>query len=203
MPEFYIGLDLGQAQDYTALAVIERVRDDYQGRHLERFRLGTTYPAIVQRVTEIVSAEPLAGQAWLVVDATGVGRPVLDMLRRTYMPRRGLVGVFITGGNVTSCEGDCCYVPKRDLVATVQVLLQAGRLKFAEGLPEVPTLIKEMLAFQVRITNEAHDTYGAWREGAHDDLILAVAMACWYAGRERPTKLPLPSRVMVGARRGG
>ena len=28
-----------------------------------------------------------------------------------------------------------------------------------------------------------HDTYGAWREGVHDDLVLATALACWYAER--------------------
>jgi hypothetical protein len=25
-----------------------------------------------------------------------------------------------------------------------------------------------------------HDQHGAWREGTHDDLVLAVALACWY-----------------------
>ena len=40
-----------------------------------------------------------------------------------------------------------------------------------------------MLAFQVTITNAANDTYGAWREGTHDDLVLSVALAAWYAER--------------------
>jgi hypothetical protein len=35
-------------------------------------------------------------------------------------------------------------------------------------------------AFQVEITAAADDLYGAWREGAHDDLALAVALTCWY-----------------------
>ena len=29
----------------------------------------------------------------------------------------------------------------------------------------------------------AHDSYGAWREKEHDDLVLAVALACWYGER--------------------
>jgi hypothetical protein len=33
----------------------------------------------------------------------------------------------------------------------------------------------------VKINDNAHDTYGAWREGTHDDLILAVMMAVWWA----------------------
>ena len=36
------------------------------------------------------------------------------------------------------------------------------------------------MAFQVKITAAANATFGAWREGSHDDLVLAVAMACWY-----------------------
>jgi len=28
-----------------------------------------------------------------------------------------------------------------------------------------------------------HDSYEAWREGDHDDLVLAVAMACWTGER--------------------
>ncbi|MGI6449342.1 MAG: hypothetical protein ACOX3R_03310 [Desulfitobacteriia bacterium] len=55
MYSFYIGLDLGQAQDYTALTIIERKhfnyslpREQYHIRHLERPKLGTPYPAIVE-----------------------------------------------------------------------------------------------------------------------------------------------------------
>jgi hypothetical protein len=60
------------------------------------------------------------------------------------------------------------------------VLLQTGRLKIASALPEAEVLVKELLAFQVKITSTAHDAYGAWREGVHDDLVLALALATWY-----------------------
>jgi hypothetical protein len=26
----------------------------------------------------------------------------------------------------------------------------------------------------------AHDSYEHWREGDHDDLVLAAALACWW-----------------------
>jgi hypothetical protein len=41
-------------------------------------------------------------------------------------------------------------------------------------------LRQELLGFEVRITSAGNDTYGAWREGTHDNLVLAVALACWY-----------------------
>ena len=30
-----------------------------------------------------------------------------------------------------------------------------------------------------------HDSYAAWREQAHDDLVLAVALACWWGEYRR------------------
>jgi hypothetical protein len=71
-------------------------------------------------------------------------------------------------------------VPKRDLVAMVKVLLQSGRLRIASALPGAEVLVQELLGFQVRITASANDVYGAWREGQHDDLVLAVALTCWF-----------------------
>lgn len=32
----------------------------------------------------------------------------------------------------------------------------------------------------------SNDSYGSWREGAHDDMVLAVAIAAWWAERWQP-----------------
>jgi hypothetical protein len=69
------------------------------------------------------------------------------------------------------------------LVSTLQVLLAALRLQVAPTLAEAPTLVRELLQFQVRVTRAAHETFGTWREGQHDDLLLALALAGWYAER--------------------
>jgi hypothetical protein len=64
------------------------------------------------------------------------------------------------------------------------VLLQNGQLKIAEGLALRETLVKELLNFRVKINiSTAHDSYEAWREGDHDDLVLSVALACWAGER--------------------
>jgi hypothetical protein len=48
-------------------------------------------------------------------------------------------------------------------------------------LPEASTLRKELQNFRVKIDpRTAHDSYEHWREGDHDDLVLATAMACWF-----------------------
>jgi hypothetical protein len=85
-------------------------------------------------------------------------------------------------------------------VATIQVLLQTKRLRIPSSLPEAQILLEEMTNFQVKISQAGHDSYGAWREGTHDDLLLAVALACWAAERRAlPKGLRWP-RVRTGRR---
>jgi hypothetical protein len=224
-PFYVIGLDLGQARDFTAVTVLEvqavwtgEVKEEvehgssiydgitgrtiggsslertpvtvnhYQARHLERMPLQTSYPAQVARVKEIYSSLSEGdSRPRLVVDQTGVGRPVVDMLRAAKLP---VLPVTITGGDRVNREGGNYRVPKRDLVSTVQVLLQAERLKIARALPEAQTLINELLAFKVTITASGRDKYGndvgEWRENSHDDLVLAVAVGTWWGERRCP-----------------
>jgi hypothetical protein len=70
-------------------------------------------------------------------------------------------------------------VPKKCLVSTLQVLLQRRRLTVAKSLPFTPILVEELLNFQVKVTESANETFGAWREGRHDDLVLAIACSAW------------------------
>ena len=65
---YYVGLDLGQKRDYSAVIAIERVdhRRAFQGtefeklnvRYIERLPLGTPYPVVVERMREIVGSWP-------------------------------------------------------------------------------------------------------------------------------------------------
>ncbi len=185
---FFAGLDLGQASDPSALVIVEKLNNadasDYHVRHLERFKLGTPYPRIVEDVAALMAKHPLRQYGSLVIDATGVGRPVVDMFSAANV---GYTAVVITGGDTESRDENYFWrVPKRNLVSTVQVLLQTDRLKFADSLPELPTLMSELQNFHVKITDKAHDTYGAWRDGAHDDLVLALALALWEGERNTP-----------------
>lgn len=191
-------LGLGPAADPSALAIVEQtvVRTEsgqlspmFAARHLQRWPIGTSYPVIVNNMFDMLAKEPLAPATPLVLDATGVGRAVADLFRRLG-PR--LVSVTITAGQVTSREPQTgnWNVPKRELVSIIQVLLQTGRLRIASSLLDAEALVQELRAFKARISASGHDTYSAgstpddWRTGgAHDDLVLALALACWYAVR--------------------
>ncbi len=196
---YFVGVDLGQRQDYTAIAVVERSesvsgvdRETFeerrevllQLRYLERVKLGTPYPEVVARVLEVVTAPALAGRCTLVVDATGVGAPVVDLLKREKLDCR-MIPVSITGGEKVTVSDGCWRVPKRDLVVGLQVLLDCGKLLIADRLADAAVLVKELMNMRVKISGAGHDQYAAaGREGAHDDLVLAVALACWKAGEQ-------------------
>jgi hypothetical protein len=202
MTHFYIGVDLGQRKNYTAIAVVqrsepvlarfdyvtylrrqERLAAEYAVRHLERVSLGTPYPGIVERLREIERSPELRGRSTLVVDATGVGQPVVDLLRDSDIDCE-LAAVLITAGFRARKEGGMWHVPKRDLIGTVQVMVEQKRLKLAADLPRLETLIEELMEMKMRVTPEGGEQYGVWRAGKHDDLALALALACWRAAAE-------------------
>ena len=210
MGSYTVGLDLGQ-NDYTALAVVERVLtppgtltvDGYErmagrvGRpvaeprvvHLQRWPQGTPYPEVVAQVGRLMRRPPLATDGLLVIDRTGVGVAVMDMFREAY--RDGTlagctlpVGVTITGGE----HGTDFNVPKADLMGAVQSVLQGGRLRIAPG-PLVDVLQKELLAFRQKISAAGRTTYDhPRREGeGHGDLVMALALALvWPNTMRRP-----------------
>ena len=81
------------------------------------------------------------------------------------------------------------------LVSNLLLLSQEGRLKIASGLAEAKTLVAELQNMRVKIDlKTAHDSYGAWREGQHDDLVLAVALAAWW-GENKP-RPPIITRAI-------
>jgi len=86
------------------------------------------------------------------------------------------------------------------VISTVAVLLEQRRLEGAADLPETPTLTEEPAGFQARVTAAGHDQYGAWREGQHDDLVLAVVLACWH-GEHAPSRPRQRSRRPIRMRR--
>lgn len=185
-PDYFAGLDLGQAQDYTALAILERQGSDrktytFTCRHLQRWPLHTSFQTIVADTVRLMNKGQMQQgrrQPVLAVDATGLGAPVIDLFKGERTGAR-LEPIQITGGADVTSENGVTRVPKRELVSVTQILLQSDRLKIVPTLPEAQTLVRELQNFQVKITDNANDVYGAWREGAHDDLVLAVALALW------------------------
>ena len=200
--EFLLGLDLGKKNDYTALTVVEQVtvlgdengwiagrldQPRYDVSQIFRAPKGMAYPRQVAAVKENVRAlqairpEP---NIELIVDQTGVGQAVCDLLTDADL---GCTLTFctITGADSMTHErgSDEYRVPKRDLASSVAVLLESDRLKYAAALPYLEALQDELKSFQVKINpRTGHDQYGNasdWRTAEHDDLVLSLCLACW------------------------
>jgi Terminase RNaseH-like domain len=180
-----VGLDLGQSNDFTALVVLEVEAGPPAALHvvhLERIRQ-QPYPVIVARVLEVVRALGKRGPVDLVVDNTGVGRAVVDLLEVANPVR-----VNIHGGQVVTGDRRTFGVPKKDLVASVVTAFEGGTLKIAHGLELGPVLAQEALRLEARIKTNGHVELAAdWRERDHDDLVLALACGLWWALRPSQT----------------
>jgi hypothetical protein len=213
MPAYFSGLDLGQQSDFSALAAVERdsmpwpptagepvappvplfgltpapPKHRYAVRHLQRWPLRTAYHKIAADVVEMFAKAPLR-RSVLVVDRTGVGAAVVEVLEKA-RPACRLVPALITTGHAVAREPDGWHVPKKELVSALQVVLQERRLRVA-ALPERDLLLKELENFKVKVTAAANETFEAWRERDHDDLVLAVALAVWLGEREPPPTTP-------------
>lgn len=212
----YIGFDVGKVNDPAALCVLQRSRTftpgpyqpvfgsagawspwRYAVRHLERLKLGTSYPAAVARLAAICGklrdgafAEGELDE--VVVDVTGVGRPVFDMLSDAKLGCR-VVGVNYTSGLAARHAADGSSIvnlPKKDLVAGLVVLFQTAQMSIAAELPDAQVLVTELVNFQETISAAGRSSFGNDGVNAkNDDLVNCVALAAWRAVRRAPREL--------------
>lgn len=197
VPKFTLGLDLGQRRDYSALAVIEPAeiigpRDPVtwefkrerrvRVRHLERVRLGTRYAHVIDRLESVVRRIRAFGHCSVVVDSTGVGGAVIEWIRDRAL-RCELVPVLITAGDRPERRHGEWHVPKHVLIGKLKVLFERGELILPDRLPATRRLIEELTAVEARPSANGVRRYAAWSEGAHDDLVLALALAAWWSTR--------------------
>ncbi|HEY2909027.1 MAG TPA: hypothetical protein VGI99_02215 [Gemmataceae bacterium] len=195
MPRFISGLDLGQASDYSTL-VVTRQSDTrpakYDVLHLHRWKLGTKYTDIVSDLDGWFSTH-LHGST-LVIDGTGVGRAVVDLIDAAQLKAK-VEAYSITCGKNPGVG----TVPKIDLVGAVQAALQTKRLEISGKLVLCETLTKELEMFRVKVTSDRNETFSAWRVRDHDDLVLALALAVWYGEKNAVSSAgyghaPIPAR---------
>ena len=210
-----LAADLGQSSDPTAIAILVHRRgivdagnsferrhglsgpkqtkaERIDVRHLQRMPLHTPYPEIVRHIAELMARPPLAdSKPQLVLDLTGVGAPLFDMFVAAGLKPLGIV---ITGAFVDSVQWvteSRVHVSKQLLISTVDARLHAAELRFSAQLAEAAAMRAELQNFRRQLTAQGRSTFSA-RTGTHDDLLLAVAIGCWFLS------LPPPPRITLG-----
>jgi len=166
-----VGCDIAKHTDWTVCVAI----DAKTGRclDLERFNQ-LDWPLQRDRIAAFVSR----WQARLVMDATGVGDPIYDDLRRV-LPQ--VEGFKITAQN------------KRELVQGLMVAVEQRRVAWPAatgdrsqesegrmgcGTGDWEVLTAEMKRYEYQIGPTGQVSYAA-PSGYHDDCVMALALAVW------------------------
>jgi hypothetical protein len=193
---YFLGLDLAKTHDFTALAILERAQmptgefdhtnwrpilaTRFALRHLQRFPLQTSYPKIVDTVCALLRNDPLRAQSTLVIDATGVGAAVVDLFRKA-RPACTIIPVVITSGDHVQSVSEAKHVPKPDLIASLRLAFQGRKLALSSHLSEINNLRTEIAELCQRTLSSGRPTYSSRSSRAHDDLVMALALAVWKA----------------------
>jgi hypothetical protein len=201
---FAIGVDVGKAAESTAVAVVQitnpvgwdpcadcpKDKLEFQVRFLKRFPPNTTYLEVGKLLAEQLGARELTDKIEItprktvrsvdlyvgfVIDQTAVGPPVVNFMEQTV--KRPSTRVVLTDSHAGGYSPDGFYrVPKQALIGD---LLETGRLKIAQDLPDVRALTDELLNYRSRKTSTSATMTDTWREQPSDDLVFAVALAVW------------------------
>jgi len=121
----------------------------------------------------------------MLVGYTGVGPPVFDMFAGRYALRRAQ-GVVSTGRPRGHAPRPRLSRAKSRTCGQTSGSVPAGELRIAASLPDAAVLMRELQDFRVCYSDAGNATFNA-REGAHNDLVLALALAVF--------GLSLPERV--------
>jgi len=179
----------GLFESNDMIRIPAKVDEVYVARHVGRLPLGTSYPDIARHIAELVESLVKRGisRPRIIVDSTGVGAPVVDILREALKGRsRDLIAATFTHGDKYTQndeshqrQGSTASVGKAYLVSRLQALLQTNRLKLPKT-PETEALAKELKEYEIRIDQDANDKYGAFKVGTHDDLVTALGLTVVY-----------------------
>ena len=187
---YWLGVDLAQAQDNTALVCVHdeclplwgggsrQVLGPRQRTIVfaDKFK-GVSYPDVVSHVIRTMLKEPLRGRARLVIDASGLGRVVSDLLFEQGVEHHA---VQMTVGQNWVEKGRYVNVGKTLLLETLSLLFATGDLTFAHDLPLREDILAELETFQLETTAAGNQVITQGKSGAHHgDLAIALAAACF------------------------
>ncbi|MFN0170108.1 MAG: hypothetical protein ACKV22_27115 [Bryobacteraceae bacterium] len=76
----------------------------------------------------------------------------------------------------------------------LSILLEREKLHCVWRLLFAQALYNEFRNFKVKVRPNGRWSLGGFRDGTHDDLVMSVALACWYARKLWPDSFTPPFR---------
>lgn len=151
---YVMGVDLGKVRDFTVMTVMDK--DTREVVYWERINK--------QDWNIIIDAVVLTGRRWrakkILLDQTGIGEPITDMLRKKF--GMNIVEGYVSGSNKQ----------KVDLIQPLQVAIEQKTISF----PDIKVLISELTDYEYQISDRGTWTMNA-PEGKHDDAVISLALA--------------------------
>lgn len=184
---YWIGADLGQANDYSAVCVIKdqqlpiydgiRVALGARNRtivYADKFR-GVSYVDVVDHLIKLRNAPPFGGKSELVIDGTSIGRVVSDMLWEQGVDH---AAVQMTGGQEWRRSGRYVNASKTLMIENLAVLFAAGELTFAHDLPLRKEIEEDLASFTTQTTAAGNQIITQSRNASgHADLGIGLIVA--------------------------
>jgi hypothetical protein len=208
-----IGVDLGRVYDAAAIVVIEdklvqrpttaqpitrKIKPMDAPSMLTRIygaievgrMVGVSYTEIAMRIATLVEHPRISRPYSLVLDTTGVGIAIWDMLCAPPY-RLSPVGITSTAGKAVTESMSGYNVPKVDLMTNLEILLDQERFSWAAGMEDAETYREQMDHMKIELKKKK-ETFGADDDRIHDDYPSATAVALWFAEKILPPYIELP-----------
>ena len=212
-----VGADFGQRRDHSAISILSRQWEidvpeqgswafedldpdaavlRYDLTDVIEIPLGTRWPYVIQRLAEIMGSEQIRSEGGrLVVDATGLGAPLLADLREQGIGP--VLGINVTAGQSESAsQADSAIINlgKQPLVTALQVAFERGKIRLGAGVPE--RFEEQLLNFGPKINRRTGNVaYEAIDESQHDDLVISSSLCFWFASTKLSKVNPIEQRL--------
>jgi hypothetical protein len=233
MNEYALIIDPGKKRDSAAKIVLKdtvELIDGHkilQGADRARHRFDVVfldktirqpYPELVRDVCSLVNSKDLTNNCDLLLDATGVGEAVADMMREIGM---NPIPIVTTAGDTvreisqpfgkgfgspgsTQLHGTRVlteiHVPKQDLVAAGQAAVQQNRVRVAKGLRWAEEFDKQLTHFRMEKNKRTGNrTYEADEAAVHDDLVTCFLIGLWWFTRARKDTIIPDQQPLAGS----
>ncbi len=158
---FFVGVDLGQKWDHSAIAVVRKDGDILSLVHLKRFKLGTEYGAVIGHLKLLERRLQIVQRVY--IDRTGVGEFFVEQ---------------VTKEGVKNVKGVMLSLPeKENIMGFMKRTMQKGLLR----IPYDSELINEINVERYEQTQTGQTKF-SHPNGTHDDRLWALALAIYASG---------------------
>ena len=192
---YTVGIDWGRKHDYTVVAILDATVKPARLVYLQRWQ-GTGWETQAKEVAGIVGRF----QPWrILTDGNSIGDPVAETLQteiRNLSPTPSLEGNGLRAGVPTVERFTFSAESKGKLIDRLTLGLSGRALQY----PAHRVLLSELRGFEYGAAGGAGRAKMGAKSGAHDDVVIALALA-WFAAPECAPP-PMRQRILLGSQLG-